>query len=173
MKKKIKPQSATWKGLASSLGVSTRALQDWRKLLGAPTTPDLDAWLEFVEAEGLGRKISKEREALLCKRLVQQIRKDTAAAEQAELELAKRKGQLVEAATVGDSLARMAQHCCRALYRRLEHELPPRLVGLSASQLKKEVGKTIDSLLREYKAEFRREFAAVAEFPEPQTKVSK
>jgi transposase-like protein len=43
-----------WADIAGKLGISRQTLYNWRKLPEAPTEPDLDAWIKWMEANKEG-----------------------------------------------------------------------------------------------------------------------
>ncbi len=46
----------TWSKLSEALGYSRTSFVEWRKLPGAPLTPDREAWRRFIKAGGHGQK---------------------------------------------------------------------------------------------------------------------
>ena len=46
----------TWSKLSEALGYSRTSFVGWRKLPGAPLTPDREAWRRFIKAGGHGLK---------------------------------------------------------------------------------------------------------------------
>jgi hypothetical protein len=46
----------TWSKLSEALGYSRTSFVEWRKLPGAPLTPDREAWRRFIKAGGHGLK---------------------------------------------------------------------------------------------------------------------
>lgn len=63
----------TWAGLAAALDASRQTIWRWRKLPGAPTTPDLKQWADFVQDNDLGPKDDPETAALRSEKLKREI----------------------------------------------------------------------------------------------------
>lgn len=121
----------TWAKLAIRLGVSVPSLTNWRKMEGAPKTPALKAWEEFVDANSLGvsgNRVGRGREELLKENLVKKNRL-------LDLEISEKEKKSVDRAEVDALLLHVATMQKTVLYPALERELPPRAEGKSASEI--------------------------------------
>jgi hypothetical protein len=138
---KIK-KTASWAALAKRLSISRRALFDWRKHPGAPSTPDLAEWEEYVEENSLGiapNKLSPARAKLL----EENLRKKN---HLLDLEIAKQENRMIDAAAVNDFLHKVAFTQKTVFYSMLEGELPPRLVGKDQAEMSIIGRETADKL---------------------------
>ena len=64
----------TWTEIAAALGVSRQSVGRWRRLPGAPSAPDLEAWESFVQEQGLGAfRETPERNELQREKLRREI----------------------------------------------------------------------------------------------------
>ena len=121
----------SWAALAKRLSVSRRSLLDWRRKPGAPPTPDVEAWEEFVEANSLGiasTRLSPEREKLMC----QMLRAKTHGI---ELQNAERENRMIEVSAINEFLLHVGTLLKTVWYRELENDLPPRLAGKTAPEM--------------------------------------
>ena len=136
-----KPHKPTWKDLADALGFDARTLRNWKGKRGAPQRPDPVAWAAFVEANGLGDassilsrlRVARLKEVgLRCEKLRQ------------EIDIASKKAVSVTA--VSAMLGRLATLLRSQLYNGIESELPPKLDGLSAAQIRPILRQFADSV---------------------------
>lgn len=73
----MKKRTNTWTALARSTGYSVEAFRTWRKLPGAPSTPDPKQWEPFIEDNGLGlggNSVSAGRRELMVRKLEKEVR---------------------------------------------------------------------------------------------------
>ena len=130
---KSTPEQITqsWKEIASTLGYSRNAVYAWRKLDGAPQTPDLEAWKAFVAEHDLGvvgNRASKTREGLLVEELTKENRL-------LDLRIAKEERRSVDRSEVDALLLHVATMQKTVLFPAMERELPPRAEGKTASEI--------------------------------------
>lgn len=131
-----------WAQLAGDLGVSRQSVYNWRKLEGAPSTPDVGEWREFMAVRGL--KAGQSRDLNELKVLI---------AEQ-ELEKKTRENQLAKGECIMmEDAVRAAQRATAiwtlALRAKLETESPARLVGKDIAELRAEIRAVTDELCAE------------------------
>ena len=121
----------TWGKLAIKLGVSTRTLQDWRKLGDAPDRPDLERWAAYIELMDLGsagNRVSATREQLLKENLEKKNRL-------LDLQIAKEERTVVDREEVNSLFLHITTLAKTILYPAMERELPPRAEGRSATEI--------------------------------------
>lgn len=132
--------------LAKILGVSRRALQNWRKRQDAPQAAangchDVAAWLEFMERNGLeGDTAATDEETAL------RARKLLAEVEERELRLAVKKGEYVALEEVRAVWTEQVAKAKELLRHKFEMELPPVLSGLDAVAIQQECAKALDEV---------------------------
>jgi len=133
--------------LAKALGVTRRALQNWRKRKDAPRPAangfhEVAAWREFMQRNGLeGEAAATDEETGL------RARKLLAEVEERELRLAVKKGEYVALEEVRAAWTEQVARAKEMLRHKFEMELPPVLSGLDATAIQEECGKAIDEVL--------------------------
>ena len=132
----------TWKEIAAQLSVSTQSIHQWRQLDGAPTAPELDAWVAYKAKRGLGRdRGSQEIAALKAELLREQISKLRASN-------LREADAVVDAKVVSEMLKMLANKLDMLLRQKLEVELGPRMVGKNHAEIAIE-GRLIHDEIRE------------------------
>ena len=131
-----------WIKLAGDLNVSRQSIYNWRKIEGAPATPSVDEWREFMAFKGL--KAGQNRDLAELKALI---------AEQ-ELEKKERENQVARKAVVPmEEVTASAQRATAiwtlALRAKLETESPARLAGKDMAELRAEIRTIFDELCEE------------------------
>lgn len=130
----------TWTELAKRLGVSTQAVTAWRKLEGAPSGTDLEAWQNFRSSRLLGKDTATKTLAELKAELMRE-----------QIELARTKnrresGEVIDREVVESMLALLGQKLDLLLRLKLEVELGPRVAGKSAAEANVEGGQLLDEI---------------------------
>lgn len=123
-------EDTTWSGLAKRLRVSRQAINEWRKLPGAPTDADTESWKRFIEEQqlgGAGNKVGKRREQLLEEKVEKQNKL-------LDLQIAREESRMVPRAEVDQMLMTLATQQRSILYQKLENELPPKIDGLPIAE---------------------------------------
>lgn len=132
----------TWKALYADLGFSHTAFATWRKLEGAPTEPDREAWIRFIADKGLGETgnhVGGDREELLRQKLTREI-----AILDSKLDREHRR--VISRDEVSRLLLHIATQQRSKLYQFLETEAPPKLDGLPAAQMRPLLREMADSI---------------------------
>lgn len=120
----------TWVALAEALEVSRQSVSQWRKLPGAPTTPDLREWLPFIEANGLGpRDADPETQSLRDEKLRREIAL-------LDLRLQRERGQVIPADQVDELLKRIAAGQRSELLHWAQNESPPIVAGADLAEIR-------------------------------------
>lgn len=120
--------STTWADLSKALRFSRQAVAEWRKLPGAPQTPDVTAWKKFIADNELGivgNRVSKDREGLLTRKLAAEVRL-------AELKAAKEERTVIDRDAVDAMLLRLGSLQKTVLYQKLEKEFPAKAAAHGA-----------------------------------------
>ena len=134
--------SAGWPLLAKQCGISRQSLLVWRKLPGAPQTPDKAAWLAFIDENDLGQvgnRVSKDREELMRENLAKRNRL-------LDMEIAVKNRTMVDRASVDAMLLHVATMQKAVLFPALERELPAKAEGRPAAEISvlgREIGDRI------------------------------
>ncbi len=132
----------TWKEIAAQLSVSTQSIHQWRQLDGAPTEPELDAWVAYKAKRGLGRdRGSPEITALKAELLREQISKLRG-------KNLREAAAVVEIEVVRAMLKTLANKLDMLLRQKLEVELGLRMVGKNHAEIATE-GRLIHDEIRE------------------------
>jgi hypothetical protein len=132
--------------LAKILGVSRRALQNWRKRQDAPQAAangfhEVAAWREFMERNGLeGETATTDEETAL------RARKLLAEVEERELRLAVKKGEYVALEEVRAVWTEQVAKAKELLRHKFEMELPPVLSGLDTVAIQQECARALDEV---------------------------
>lgn len=129
--------------LAAILGITRRALQDWRKKEGAPKPAtngnhDVVAWKAFqvrIDGKGAEKIEDPEDEKGLPSEPILKRRKLLLYCEEKEIELARKRGELIEVATVREEIAKKIASATAHLRKRFENELPSELEGADAATI--------------------------------------
>lgn len=145
--------------LAAMLGVSTRALRDWRKMPGAPRAGtdgkghDVALWRSFVRAHGLKDTSAEnggepDADGIPGLDILKQ-RKLFAEVQAREFELAIRHKEFVSMELVREHWTANAGRAIAILRKKLEDELPPLLAGMDAQPIRVEMAKVVDGFVAE------------------------
>ena len=125
-------KKATWKSLAEELGTTVMSLHTWRKMDGAPDSPDVEAWTAFVAERGLNRGNSKtlaELKVLIAQEELKKKRRENEVAE----------GRMIEEQAVSDFLREWVAKLDMALTAELDVNAPPMLAGKSIVEVREEM----------------------------------
>ena len=132
----------SWEHLAGKLGVSRQGLVLWRKLPDAPTDRDLAKWEAFIKERGLGvpgqrvgSTMAELKEEGL--RLENEIKK---------AKLAREHRTVIDKGEVSQLLLHLSTDGRTMLYQFLETELPPKLDGMAAVQMRPILREVADSI---------------------------
>lgn len=134
--------------LADALGVTRRALQNWRKLPGAPS-PEANgqhsvvAWRHFCtlhDLKGGDDPRAVDETALRARKLL-------AETEEKEIAVAIRKREWVRMDEVAEKWSTGVSLAVSLLRKKFENELPPVLSGMDAPAIQEECRKAIDEVL--------------------------
>lgn len=132
--------------LAKVLGVTRRALQNWRKRTDAPKPAangfhDVAAWREYMARNGLeGEAGAPDVEMAL------RARKLLAEVEEREMRLAVKKREYVAFEEVRVTWTGLVARAKDLLRHKFEMELPPILSGLDATAIQAECCKALDEV---------------------------
>lgn len=140
MKKSPKLTLTDWSGVAKKLCVSRQALNQWRKLPGAPETPDVEAWKRFRDDRDLGKGAGNGPLAQL---RAEKLRVDI---EAGKLRNAQMRGQFIPAEEVRAFDMAYAGKLTGFLRVKLELEAPPRLVGKDITETRMELCRIFDEI---------------------------
>lgn len=127
-----------WADLAGKLGVSRQTIYNWRKLPEAPTEPDAEAWMAWAAAN---RPDSTHGDLNEVKRLVE-LEKLRKLKRQNEIE----EGSIASVPEVAAFLQKMAMVYDALLTQKIDIELPPLVVGLPISDVRKACEKLHDEI---------------------------
>ncbi len=133
------PEKISWELLAKRLGVTRQSLVNWRELEGAPTERDQATWEAFIRERGLGVKGPRSGSALKDEKTRHEI-------ELLKAKLDREKRQVIPTAEVTKLLLTIATAARTKLYQFCETELPPRLDGMSAAQMRPILREVADSI---------------------------
>lgn len=134
--------------LAQMFGINRKTIAQWRKEgLDVPEKVDgqepLQAWREWFACHpesGHGNaKPRADRETLLCEKLEVEI-----AIKRIELEV--ESGKVVEKAKVRESMAALGS-VIKTMLKKIANDLPPRIEGMQAAQIKVELESEINRLI--------------------------
>jgi hypothetical protein len=143
--------------LASKLGVRYATILSWFKLPDRPSNftrgrkrYDVDAWREWISrrtksprfAGGVNGSTPSEREVAL----TEKVRTE---AERSRLRLQIELGEYLDRYTVCTQVEEAFGATRRELSKILVHELPPRLTGLDAMGIRRQMRKTVEELCDE------------------------
>lgn len=143
MKKKATTKKAskklTWAELAQKLGVTRQAVTAWRKKYDdCPKVADLNEWKQWlIEHPESGKKVSPQREDLLCRKITSELVKLEINNENDRLKLEHAKGNLVSRDDVDGLLGKIGENLSQLLSMKLRNELPGRALGLNSAELRK------------------------------------
>jgi phage terminase Nu1 subunit (DNA packaging protein) len=138
--------------LAEILGVTRRTLQDWRKMEGAPQAAsngehDVAAWQDFqrrIGGKGAAQPEDTEAEDGLPTEPILKRRKLLLFCREKEMQLAEKRGELIDVALVRATWAKKCAAANSLLRKRLENELPSELEGMEAADIYEELVKVVD-----------------------------
>lgn len=144
--KYLREGAKTWIELAAALGVSRRTLQNWRNKGNCPKqkkdgTHDVEAWLNFMDAEKSDPGIKKLNEA--------RLRILNIEAEDKKHKLDVRKGKYVALTEIRETWTAHIQKAKALMCSKFENELPPiyTLNPVDNMKLNKEAIEEICSIL--------------------------
>ncbi len=141
----------SWEELAVKLGVTRQSVVKWRAMEGAPADRDVEKWAAFVKANGLGAKTGGPSGSAL---------KDEKTRHEIEIlkaRLAREKRTVIPAEEVNALLLHLSTQSRTVLYQFMETEAPPKLDGMTASQMRPLLREMADSIC-EKMADLIREF---------------
>ncbi len=150
MKSTSQNKPATWQSVADALGVTRQALATWRKLEGAPSEPDAEAWRTFAADNDLGKRDAGSLTALKAELLRQQI-------EKARRENDVAAGKLIPIAELCAYVAAKSATYAHAARFTLEQEVPPLLMGKGIAEIRLIMRDACDRLTERYNSDFRAE----------------
>jgi hypothetical protein len=148
----MKEKPDDWGTLCKRLKFSRTAFHGWRKLPGAPQTPDAAAWKAFIAENDLGivgNRVSKDREELIKEKLTKENRL-------LDLKIAKEEKTSVDRKEVDALFLHIATLAKTTLYPALERELPPKAEGRTAAEIsligREMADKIVDQMQRDMEA---------------------
>jgi hypothetical protein len=153
--KKITTQSE----LATKLGVARQLISYHRKKPGAPKLNDLEAWREFLIAEGRDSGLPPELRRQLAKERLRLIREQ---ADKLEDEKALRRREVINFNLVRQFIRDLVANCFFSELERLSNEFPVSLKGCDELAIKKECDRQIAVIVEKLKKKLR-EMESVAE----------
>ena len=127
-----------WADIAGKLGVSRQTIYNWRKLPEAPTEPDLDAWIKWMEANKEGGASIDLQEA---KRQVE-LEKLRKLRRENEIQ----EGRMISVEDATACIRTATQKWDLALTQALDTEGPKRCEGKSVAELRMEFRMIHDEL---------------------------
>lgn len=135
--------------LAEILGVDRRTLQTWRKESDSPKSKtngkhDVEAWLAFQRKHGKKGGEPQEEPSDLPSEPILKRKKLALFCQEKEMQLAVRRGELIEVALVREDWARKCAAANSLLRKRLENELPSDLEGAEAADIYEALVKVVD-----------------------------
>jgi DNA-binding Lrp family transcriptional regulator len=129
-----------WEKLAEGLAVTRRTLNEWRKREDAPTSRDLAEWLAYRDKHGLGESGPKTSNGdLKAQKISEEVRR-------LKLINAKLERTSIDRDEVNGLLHHIAAQQRSALYQKMETELPPKLDGLPAAEIRAQLRNVADEL---------------------------
>jgi hypothetical protein len=136
----------TWAKVAEHLGCSREALDNLRKLPGAPTEKDAAKWAEWVTANGHlkgGSRRLTEIKILIAEEELKKRRRENAVAE----------GELIPREIAGEAASRAMGQLARILTQKLEVEAPARLQGKDIVGIRRELRTVHDEIADQWNSE--------------------
>ncbi len=140
----------SWDALAVRLGVSRQSVVNWRSMEGAPKTRDVEAWKTFIAENKLGARGPRSSGELKDEKTRHEI-------EILKARLAREKRTVIPAEEVNALLLHLSTQSRTVLYQFMETEAPPKLDGMTASQMRPLLREMADSIC-EKMADLIREF---------------
>jgi hypothetical protein len=131
------PSGTTWEAVAVACGVTRQSLVVWRKMPGAPGGCDIPAWKKFIDDTGLGKP--KATGSLKDEKTRHEI-------EILKAKLDREHRRVIDREEVNRLLLHLATDGRTMLYQFLETELPPKLDGMSAVQMRPILREVADSI---------------------------
>lgn len=130
----------SWEALAKELGVARQALTQWRKREDAPAGRDVAEWIAYRDANGLGEAGPKmDYKVLREAKLVEEI-------DLLRIKKAKERRKMIDRDEVNALHHHIAAQQRSALYQKMETELPPKLDGLPAAEIRVQLRNVADEL---------------------------
>lgn len=136
----------TWAKVAEHLGCSREALDNLRKLPGAPTDKDPARWAEWVTANGHlkgGSRRLTEIKILIAEEELKKRRRENSVAE----------GELIPRETAGEAASRAMAMLVRILTQKLEVEAPAKLQGKDIVGIRRELRTIHDEIAERWNVE--------------------
>ena len=131
----VKPLS--WDALAVEVGTTRQSLVLWRKLPGAPTDRDPVKWKAFAKEQDLGG--ARSGNALKDEKTRHEI-------ELLKAKLDREHRKVIDREEVNRLLLHLSTDGRTMLYQFLETELPPKLDGMAAVQMRPILREVADSI---------------------------
>lgn len=156
------PAKETWTNLAQALGVTVRGLRDWRKLPGAPATPNVESWKSFVETNDLGlagNRVGNEREELLCQKLRGDIKLQ-------DLKIEKEQRRLVDIEEVSAFVVNLLLGVKQTCYQ-MARELPRQIIGDDLAEAQAKAEPYADEVMNELQGQIEKWWPKDYQLPEP------
>ena len=119
----------TWADLAAALDASRQTIWRWRKLPGAPETPDIRQWAAFVEDNDLGPKDDPETAALRSEKLKREIAL-------LDIRLARERACVIPVTDLSDLLRRIADGQRRELLAWAQSHTPDTSPGRDLAEIR-------------------------------------
>ena len=146
--------------LAEVLGVTRRTLQDWRKMKGAPVARsngehEVEAWRAFqrkIGGKGAPQPEDPESDKDLPSEPILKRRKLLLFCLEKEMQLAEKRGELVEISLVRETWSKKCAAANSLLRKRLENELPSELEGMEAAGIYEALVAVVDEFNEAMKA---------------------
>ena len=136
--------------LAKILGVDRRTLQSWRKEEDSPKAKtsngkhDVEAWLAFQKKHGKKGGEPQEEPSDLPSEPLLKRKKLALFCQEKEMQLAVRRGELIEVALVREEWSKRCAAANSLLRKRLENELPSDLEGAEAADIYEALVAVVD-----------------------------
>ena len=134
-----KAKALTWLELADVLGCTRQALAYWRKRADAPLGTDAEAWKDYVKRNELGGREKQSAGSLKDEKTRHEI-------EILKARLDKEHRRVIDREEVNRLLLHLATDGRTMLYQFLETELPPKLDGMAAVQMRPILREVADSI---------------------------
>jgi hypothetical protein len=136
----LQSDGISWAALAKELGVARDTVVQWRKRPDAPAGRDVSEWKAYVDKNGLGESGPKMAfKELREEKLKREIQLQ-------DLAIAAKKRKMIDREEVNRLLHHIAAQQRSALYQKAETELPPKLDGLPASEIRVQLRNMADEL---------------------------
>lgn len=157
MAKKAKPvleemdanQPATKTDICKAIGIARPTLDEYLKLPGAPVADTtgftLDAVTKFISKQGKSERTCAKTDDDIKALKTRELRLKC---ERLQLKLEAERGLYWSKADVSETVRQIAQTQRAVLQRKLESELPPKLLGLGVVEMTEHMKTTVDDICR-------------------------